>query len=65
MKSLQFFETSVVLLETNSIGGQCIVILKAHQNNEILVITNNNNFLLSLSDYSQGDGKQGILLCWP
>jgi len=37
---------------------------KANQNNENLVI-NNNNRPPSLSDCSQGDGKQGILLCWP
>jgi len=37
---------------------------KANKNNENLVI-NNNNRLPSLSDCSQGDGKQGILLCWP
>ena len=42
---------------------QCIVILKAHQNNDILV----NNCPPSLPDCSQaqGDGEQGILLCWP
>jgi len=32
--------------------------------NENLVI-NNNNCPPSLSDCSQGEGKQGILLCWP
>jgi len=34
----------------------------SNQNNENLV---NNNRPPSLSDCSQGDGKQGILLCWP
>jgi len=37
----------------------------SNQNNENLVINNNNNRPPSLSDCSQGDGKQGILLCWP
>jgi len=56
---------ALISLKSYSIGqklGSWWRMYKAHQNNESLM---NNNRPPSLSDCSQGDRKQGILLCWP